>query len=213
MYTNEAPRTADRSLPRKSLVMVVHPEEIAALPEPALPEGYRIRLYESGDAEHWARLMTDVREFETQNAGLESFNRQFMPEEAELRRRLGFIVAPDGAPVATSMAWWFEEGGRRYGRLHWVCVHPDHQNFGLGRAVVAWGMRRTAALEPGLDVYLDTQTWSHKAIGLYLRLGFHPVRESHPVLHDMNEYGETLEILRGVLPPQTLRLFLERSVD
>ncbi len=213
MDPREAPRTADRSLPRKSLVMLAHPGDIAAVPEPALPEGYCILLYESGDAEHWARLMAEVMEFDDEGAGLAFFRRDFMPEEAALRERLAFIVAPDGAPVATSMAWWLEEGGCRYGRLHWVCTRPDHQNLGLGRAIISWGMRRTAELEPGLDVYLDTQTWSHKAIGLYLRLGFRPARASHPVLSALNEYDGTLQVLSGVLPPPTLRLFLERSVD
>ena len=213
MPVREAPRTADRSLPRKSLVMVTHPGEIAALEEPVLPKGYRIRLYEPGDVRTWARLMAAVREFDEESQGLDCFNRQFLPEEESLRDRLAFVVSPDDRSVATSMAWWFEENGRRYGRLHWVCAHPDFQNLGLGRAIVTWGMRRTAELEPGLDVYLDTQTWSHKAIGLYLRLGFHPVRTAHPVLRSVNEYGETLEILRGVLPPETLQLFLERSVD
>jgi len=213
MSVKEAPRTADRSLPRKSLVMLVHPEEIALLPEPGLPEGYRFRLYQPGDAENWARLMTTVEEFNEFSAGLASFNRQFLPEEDALRERQVYIVAKDGSTVASSTAWWFEEGGQRYGRLHWVAAHPAHQNLGLGRAVVSWGMRRTAELEPQRDVYLDTQTWSHKAIGLYLRLGFHPVRKSHPILRSVNEYDETLAILRDVLPPETLDLFLARSVD
>lgn len=213
MFEHEAPRTADRSLPRKSLVMVAYPEEISALRAPVLPEGYRFRMYRPGDVVEWARLMTIVEEFDSDGDGAAFFEKNFLAEEDALRERLVFIVAPDGAPVASSMAWWLEEGGARYGRLHWVCAHPDHQNIGLGRAVVTWAMRRIAALEPGRDVYLDTQTWSHKAIGLYLRLGFHPVREGHPLLSPLNEYSETLEVLKGVLPPDTLRLFVERSVD
>ncbi len=213
MYRKEAPRTADRSLPRKSLVMKVDPMEISQVPEPRLPAGYLFRFYERGDAENWAHLMTLVREFEEESAGLAFFRKNYMPEEEELRRRLGFVVSPEGEPVATSMAWWFEEEGRRYGRLHWVCTHPDHQGKGLGRAIVAWGMRRTAELEPGLAVYLDTQTWSHKAIGLYLRLGFHPLRGSHPALRHVNEYDAARDILSDVLPPETFRLFLDRSAD
>ena len=62
-----------------------------------------------------------------------------------------------------------------------------------------------------MDIYLDTQTWSHKAIGLYLRIGFHPVRESHAILARVNEYSGAVEVLKGVLPEETMRLFLDRS--
>ena len=157
--------------------------------------------------------MTEVLEFLTIDAARELFYRDFMNEEPELSRRLSFIIAPNGKPVATSMAWWLEENSQRYGRLHWVCTHPDYQNIGLGRAIVIRSMRRISELEPKRDVYLDTQTWSHKAIGLYLRLGFHPVRQSHPVLRTANEYDEVLDVLKSVLPPSTLSLFLERSID
>ena len=62
-----------------------------------------------------------------------------------------------------------------------------------------------------MDTYLDTQTWSHKAIGLYLRMGFHPVRESHPILTRVNEYSGAVEVLKGVLPDETMRQFIDRS--
>ena len=213
MYRKDAPRTADRSLPRKSLVMVAYPDEIDQLPEPVLPYGYRFRLYHAGDAQNWAELMAAVEEYQSVSDGLNSFCQQFLPEEKALMERQVYIVAPDGTTAGTSMAWWFEEHSRRYGRLHWVAAHPDHQGQGLGRAAVTWGMRRTLELEGRRNVYLDTQTWSHKAIGLYLRLGFCPVRKTHPVLRGVNEYDEALEILRDVLSPETLELFLARSVD
>ena len=213
MYLKEAPRTIDHSVTKKKLTMLVYPEEIAALKEPVLPDSFHFRFYQAGDIENWASLMTKVHEFNDLDAARELFNRDFMPEESELVQRLSFVVSPDGAPVATSMAWWMEEAGQRYGRLHWVSTHPDHQNIGLGRAIAIRSILRIAELEPGRNIYLDTQTWSHKAIGLYLRLGFHPVRQSHPILRTANEYDEALNILRTVLPPQTLKLFLERSVD
>ena len=213
MYSRDVLRTADRSLPKKKLTMLMHPEEVARLNEPMLPDNYCFRYYESGDIENWAYLMTEVLEFLTIDAARELFYRDFMNEEPELFRRLSFIIAPNGKPVATSMAWWLEENSQRYGRLHWVCTHPDYQNIGLGRAIVIRSMRRISELEPKRDVYLDTQTWSHKAIGLYLRLGFHPVRQSHPVLQVANEYDEVLDVLKSVLPPPALSLFLERSID
>ena len=213
-YTKAAPLTADRSLPRKSITLVVSPAEIAAAADPKLPEGYYFRYYQNeADVKEWARLMTKVEEFKAEADGEAYFTKAFLPQEEELKQRQVYICAPDGTPVATSMAWFFEENGVRYGRLHWVCTDPDQQNKGLGRAVVTWAMKRIAELEPGLNAYLDTQTWSHKALGLYMRLGFHPVRDTHPVLKHANEYSAAAEILKDVLPEETYRMYIESSVE
>lgn len=211
IYSRPAVLTADRSLPRKSIVMVIHPDEMARVPEPILPEGYAFRTYLPGDEKNWARIATIVDEFSCEQTAESAFRKQFMQDEDALRKRLSFVIAPDGSAVATSMAWRFEEDGRRFGRVHWICTDPAHQGKGIGRAIVAWAIRRIAELDPGADTYLDTQTWSHKAIGLYLRMGFHPVRESHAVLARVNEYSGAIAVLKDVLPEETMRLFLDRS--
>ena len=211
MYTRPPVLTADRSLPRRSLVMMMHARELSGIPQPVLPEGYSFRLYEPGDHKHWARITAVVQEYDSAGQAEDAFSRHFLPQEEELRRRCVFVTAPDGQPVATAMAWMFEECGARYGRVHWICADPAHQGKGIGRAIVLWAMNRLALLEPGCDIYLDTQTWSHKAIGLYLRLGFHPVRKTHPVLRIINEYDETAAILRNVLPETTMQLFTYRT--
>ena len=211
IYSRPAVLTADRSLPRKSIVMVMHPDETARVPEPILPEGYAFRTYLPGDEKNWARIATIVDEFSCEQNAESAFRKQFMQDESALRKRLSFVIAPDGSAIAISMAWRFEEGGRHFGRVHWICTDPAHQGKGIGRAIVAWAIRRIAELDPGVDIYLDTQTWSHKAIGLYLRIGFHPVRESHAMLARVNEYSGAVEVLKGVLPEETMRLFLDRS--
>lgn len=212
-YTTPAPLTADRRLVRKCITLVTTPDTIARAADPVLPEGYFFRMYRPGDMLEWARLMTVVEEFDSEEKGVEFFQREYLPYEDELKQRQVYICAPNGTPVATSMAWYFEENGVRYGRLHWVCTDPRHQGKGLGRAVVTWAMKRIAELEPGLNVYLDTQTWSHKALGLYMRLGFHPVRDTHPVLRHANEYSAAAEILKDVLPEETYRMYIENSVE
>ena len=211
MYTRPPVLTADRTLPRESIVMVIHPEEAYSLPKPVLPAGYHFRLYQPGDVQHWARITTIVEEYDTQEQATSAFTRQFLPQEDELCRRCIFVIAPDGTPVATSMAWMFEENGIRYGRVHWICNDPAHQGQGIGRAIVLWALHRLRELEPDRDAYLDTQTWSHKAVGLYLRLGFHPVRKSHPVLQRVNDYDEAIPVLRSVLPEPMMQMFLDRT--
>ena len=212
-YDRPAPLTADRMLVRKSIVMLCRAETAAAVTVPQLPEGFSFRTYRPGDARAWGELMARVAEFDEASEGEAAFHRAFMDDEAALAERNVYVTAPSGEVAATSTAWWFEEDGVRYGRVHWVAADPKYQNMGLGRAVVSWTMNRLSRLEPGADQYLDTQTWSHKAIGLYMRLGFRPVRESHPVLQRVNEYSEALAILRGVLPKESLRQFEEEALD
>lgn len=214
MYTKPPILTADRSLPRKSVVMMMYPDEMKKVEEPILPEGYSFRLYQHGDEESWARIAVSVEEYLTIEEGKNSLKRFIEEDEEELKRRLVFVIAPDGTAVATSMAWFFEEEGRRFGRVHWIMNNPLHQGRGLGRAIVAWAVRRLTEFEPGLITYLDTQTWSHKAIGLYLRMGFHPCRDGHPILNTVNEYTDALEVLRkDVLPMEVLEMFVQNSVD
>lgn len=213
IYTRPPVLTADKSLKRESIVMVLHPEEAARLPDPVLPEGYSFKLYQPGDSREWANITTIVEEFDDIKKAEEFFAKDFLPYEEELKARNVYVIAPDGTAVATSTAWMFEENGQRYGRVHWICNDPAHQGKGIGRAIVLWAIKRLSELEPGLDQYLDTQTWSHKAIGLYLRLGFHPVRKSHPVLNRINDYDEAVEVLRGVVPDEVLEMFVNNAED
>lgn len=211
IYTRPAVLTADKSLPRKSIVMIMHPDEMARVSEPVLPEGYSFRTYQPNDEKNWAHITTIVDEFSNEESAEKCFRDRFMQDEKMLKERVSFVIAPDGSAVATSMAWNFDENGRHFGRVHWICADPAHQGKGIGRAIVAWAIRRIAELDPNVDAYLDTQTWSHKAIGLYLRIGFHPVRESHPILKPVNEYAGAVEVLRGVLPDETFNMFVNRA--
>lgn len=217
MYTNPPVLTADKSLKRKSIVMLIYPHAVAQLPNPILPEGYSFHMYQPGDAKKWAHIVTVVEEYDNEANAEKDFKCTFLPEEEELKKRLVFVIAPDGSTVATSMAWMFEEKGQRFGRVHWVCNDPVHQGKGIGRAVVLWAMKKLEELEPGLTQYLDTQTWSHKAIGLYLRLGFRPVKKTHPILRNVNDYDEAVEVLKGAVPekvPETVfDMFVKSAVD
>ena len=217
IYQRPPVLTADKSLKRESIVMMLPADAAQRTPEPVLPEGYSFRLYQPGDAVNWARSCTVCGEFDRIEDGVRSFEKSFLKEEEETKRRCMFVIAPDGSAVATSMAWMFEENGQRFGRVHWICNDPAHQGKGIGRAIVLWAMKRIAELEPGLDQYLDTQTWSHKAIGLYLRLGFHPVKKSHPILRGANDYDEAVEVLRTIVPDKmpepVFKMFIENAED
>ena len=130
IYSRPTALTADRSLPRKSIVMIIHPDEMARVPEPALPDGYAFRTYLPGDEKNWARITTIVDEFSCEQNAENAFRKQFMQDEDALRKRLSFVIAPDGNAIATSMAWNFDENDRHFGRVHWICTDPAHQGKG-----------------------------------------------------------------------------------
>jgi mycothiol synthase len=59
------------------------------------------------------------------------------------------------------------------GEVGWTAVHPDHQNQGLGSALVSAVVRRF--IRSGYSViHLYTERWRLAALKMYLRLGFVP---------------------------------------
>ena len=195
----------DKSIPYKHVFMQASAQTIQNSSRPILPEGYRFKRYESGDEQYWAAIETSVLEFETETDALSYFAKEFGPYEAELKKRCVFVVDSTGVPVATATAW-FDMGklGRR-ATLHWVSVCPQHQGKGLGKAVVQEVLTIFAQLHPGESVWLHTQTWSHKAIRLYEKLGFRVVK-TNPTLQEFFQYDpqEAFEVLRGVLEPAVI---------
>ena len=96
--------------------------------------------------------------------------------------------------------------------MHWVAVQPDQQGKGLGKAAVLKTLEIMKALDPGKPILLHTQTWSHKAIRIYLRAGFRPIRRYGLIGRERCLFPEACSVLRGVFEPQTFRLFLEEAV-
>ncbi|HHW31843.1 MAG TPA: GNAT family N-acetyltransferase [Clostridiaceae bacterium] len=177
----------DKSIPLKKVIMRLEAKNNTCN-VPSLPVGFKYRFFENGDEYHWARIETSVLEFHHEDAAVEYFSKEFLPYPSEIKRRCVFIVSPDGLPIATTTAWFRNVGNERYGQLHWVAVCPEYQGMGLGKAVVQKVLTVFQELEPGRDIWLGTQTWSHVAIRMYYKLGFRLVRE------------ETVDLSSNVLP-------------
>ena len=56
--------------------------------------------------------------------------------------------------------------------MRWVSVKSSYQGLGLGKAIIAEGVRRMMEIEGDCVMYIPTATSSHKAIKLYRRAGF-----------------------------------------
>lgn len=162
----------------------------------ALPEGFSVRFYEPGDEIHWARIQYEVGEFSSIEDALECFS-HYLDYEDELRKRQVYIVDDTtNTPVATATAWYSELDGKEIGVVHALSCLPSYQALGLGRIAATYMMECFHNVMPGSSIWLDTQTWSYKAIGIYLKLGFVPMKtavfnetanEYELALYDMKE--------------------------
>jgi len=200
----------DKSIEFKSMTMRL-PIRRFVFSEPKLPDGFTIRAYQKGDLEAWAKIEVSVGEFENNDKAYESFNKLYLPYENMLPLRMFFVVAPSGEPVATATAFFSDKRKWMKSVLHWVAVKPEFQGKGLGRAIVQKALNAIVEFEPKRDIYLFTQTWSHKAVKLYLSLGFKMVRTPNGLAKIKfgykrgNDYKGAIRILKSVYDEQTYK--------
>lgn len=196
----------DKSLPYIDIMM-----RRPALPPPSavLPEGYRFALFGESDGTDdawlraWAEIETSVLEFSDTQKAEEYFRREFLPYRDELRKRMLFVIAPDGKKVGTATAWWNDFKGERTLWLHWVSVRPEYQGLGLGRAVIYEAIRLLYEINGNKEFYLHTQTWSHKAVLLYESAGFEIVVPDPPVcIYSADRLSEAREIINKFRKPE-----------
>jgi len=183
----------DKTVPYANLKMVR--KAGTPIPDFPLPSGFKFVLYKDGDEADWARIETSVDEFDSEFAALLLFKEQFIPHSDELKRRLVFIENENGIKVATANAWWSFVDGERRAWLHWVSVDPLYQGLGLGKAVTVKVTELLKEIEGDVDFYLSTQTWSYKAIDIYIKCGYIPTDEKALYHGKHRDYKKALKIL------------------
>ena len=186
----------DKSVPYVDVLMVR--KSGTEIPVYELPEGFRFALFQDGDQKAWAKIEASVLEFDDALDALLYFQKNYLPYLPELERRCLFIENADGEKVATSMAWWGYTGLRRDPWLHWVAVAPRYQRLGLGKAIVSKVMRMTAEIEGDRDFHLHTQTWSHRAVKIYEKLGFGITFDRNIGMYSNENCEKALAILRSI---------------
>ncbi len=187
----------DKTLPYYNVIMKRRP----GLPMVAwpLPVGFSWAGFAPGQAIDWGYIEASVGEFATTKEAVEYFQRTYLPKVEELPERVVFVRAENGEAVGTVTSWWNDTGTRRDPSLHWLAVVPEYQSLGLGKALVSECLRRLALLEGDRDVFLHTQTWSYRAIAIYLNAGFEFV-EDESFGNYPNDYELAISVLRKVLP-------------
>ena len=156
--------------------IVMYRPHLNDLPPVVLPEGFRIRTFRYGDIANWSRIETAVGEFPTEQHAERYFEREFGPQIDLMSDRSFMLETADGEAIGTTTAWMGTFQGEPMGKIHWVAIEPAYQGRGLAKPLLATALHRLA-----LDhqrAYLETQTTSYRAVGLYLKFGFEPVIET-----------------------------------
>jgi len=191
----------DKSVPHVDILM--HRPAGLTIPPVSVPAGFRAVLYMPGDARAWAEIETAVLEFNDVCEALAYFERSFLAYPGETERRCLFLETDMGEKVATASTWWAYSGKRRDPWLHWVAVKPEYQGLGLGKAIVAAALSLMQEIEGDCDSYLHTQTWSHRAVGVYEKMGFTMTDATHLSKYRNERFEEAVRLLteiRGVKP-------------
>ncbi len=177
---------------------------------PAIPEGFSVRFYETGDEKYWAEIQTSVLEFSTNDDALNCFN-HYLEHIDELKRQQIYIVDDKtGKPIATSTAWFSECNGKRIGVVHGLSCLAEYQSLGLGRIAASYMMKCFYDIAPGTEVWLDSQTWSYKAIGIYMDLGFVPMK-SATYSNVPNEYDAAVKVMKEKMRADVYKKFQESA--
>lgn len=186
----------DKSIPYFNIIMKRHAGN--PIPNFLLPDGYSFVLFSKGKEQKWAEIETSVGEFSNTDDALKYFREEYLPYLAELEKRLLFIQNKEGKEVGTITGWWNVTGGKKGPSIHWFAVKKEYQNLGLGKALVGECLNRFLLIDGDKDIYLHTQTWSYKAIGLYLKAGFEIMKEES-FAHYKNDYEQAIPLLKKVL--------------
>ncbi len=187
----------DKSVPFFRVILKRTPG--TPVPEADLPAGYTIVRYEPGDEVAWGEIESSVGEFDTPQSATEYFCANYVPYASEVSRRTLFIRNAAGLKVGTFTAWWNYTGERRIPFMHWVAVRPELQGLGLGKALIAAGVRRMIELEGDCTMYIPTQTWSHRAIRLYRWVGFELEMDEPAPGGYANQTRDALTVLQPLL--------------
>lgn len=190
--------------------MKLNYENNLSFDENTLPQGYFFKKYEEGLEKEWAKTETRVLEFENEEKALSYFTKDLIPYKEQLKKRMVFVMKGENIAVANACAWYINYKGTHQAQVHYVAVRPEYQGLGIGKAVFKKALSLFPIYEPGQDIYLHTQTWSYKAIEMYLKLGFYLIKDDSLGYHE-KDYQEAVKILESILDKHTMEMIINKN--
>jgi len=148
-----------------------------------LPDGFQIRtLNGAGDVAAYVDLHRAV--FGSKNMTIEW--RKCTLERPEYIPDLDLVaVAPNGQLAAFCICWLTKDGrGNVSGQVEPLGVHTDYRKMGLGKAILAEGLKRLSA-KGAAHIYVHTDNYRNAAFNLYTSSGFQVM---HNILIHRKDY-------------------------
>ena len=190
----------DRSIPHLGVIM--EKKDANSYPQYKLPDGFRFSDFQPEFIEAWANLQLEVEQVDSLQEAKEVFYQDFLMDEGydwaerkhtdaqaipeaypgytEMMRRIVFVVTDDGTLVGTGSLWTGCTFGEERQRLHWIAVKPEYQGKGIAKVIVTKLLDLNRELFSAKELYLTSQTWSYRALNLYMKFGFTPYMGPQP---------------------------------
>jgi len=164
------------SIIEQNVTVTMCRENLADVPVYPVPAGYSVRAFCPGDEHNWVVIQSASDRFNRITPEL--FRAEFGDDSGVLAERQFFLLDPQDKAIGTATAWFDDNFlGRRYGRVHWVAIHPGRQGRGLSKPLMSKVCGVLRELGHG-RAYLVTSTARIPAINLYLHFGFVPLVRS-----------------------------------
>ncbi len=142
--------------------------------QPFLPDGYTVR-HLAGPKEVERRVVGHQAGWQSTRMTVAKYRR--LMQIPGYRRDLDFVVvAPDGSFAATCNVWL--DARDHVGLFEPISTHASHRRLGLGRALIAHGLRQLQTM--GAEwAYVSTDSGNLAAQGLYESCGLAVVRRDY----------------------------------
>jgi mycothiol synthase len=168
-------------------VLMARPADMA-LPEVTLPRDWEIRPL-AGEAEVGAYVALHRAVFESTSMREEWRSRVL--QRPEYLPQLDLVAVTPTHELAAFCVCWFDKAGpegRPCGQIEPLGVHAAYRGQGLGKALLAEGIRRLRELGAE-QIFVETDNYRNAALMLYEAVGFRVKRE---VLVYRKDYKEVL---------------------
>ena len=170
----------DKSIPYIGVLMIK--DDPTRYPKYSLPKGYNFSMYKKGYEAYWAKLEVSVDEFNNEVEAKEYFKKEFINTNIGVSQRCIFVKNEFGDFVGTSSLWKGKDfGDELKERIHWLSVDSNHQGKGIAKALISRSLDIYNELGCEGGIYVTSQTWSYKAINIYLDFGFVPYVGVKPI--------------------------------
>ena len=164
----------------KNIKVLMEKNNPTEYPHFKLPKGFSVVKYKDGYEKDWAKIQTDLEQFENLDAALKCFNDTFLDGSDNVYKKCFFIQNEEGKNIATASIWDGNHFGKTLQRIHWVAVSREYQGLGLAKCLVSLALDTFNELGFKAYIYLTSQVSSYKALNIYSKFGFEPYFDEMP---------------------------------